>query len=155
MTPASIRAAEDRRSVTPSDSRSTACGAGIASNDTATGRQQNRRVELVVSGSSIGQAVDQGIPDQHATSVAPTSTPDQAPAQPTSPNQTTVPAGQITLKDIASKIGLEIDPVNEVMNKLIRARLVRLTETGLIIQDVTKLREFLEFLEMKEKFGDI
>ncbi len=62
---------------------------------------------------------------------------------------------EITLKDIASKIGLEIDPVNEVMNKLIRARLVRLTETGLIIQDVTKLREFLEFLEMKEKFGDI
>jgi outer membrane protein OmpA-like peptidoglycan-associated protein len=70
----------------------------IASNDTATGRQQNRRVELVVSGSSIGQAVDQGAPDQHATSVAPTSTPDQAaPAQPTSPNQTTVPAGQTTV----------------------------------------------------------
>jgi outer membrane protein OmpA-like peptidoglycan-associated protein len=70
----------------------------IASNDTATGRQQNRRVELVVSGSSIGQAVDQGDPDQHARSVAPTSTPDQAaPAQPTSPNQTSVPAGQTTV----------------------------------------------------------
>lgn len=62
---------------------------------------------------------------------------------------------EISLKEIASKIGLEIDPVNEVMNKLIRARLVKLTENGLIIQDVGKLREFLEFLEMKEKFGDI
>ncbi len=55
----------------------------IASNDTAAGRQQNRRVELVVSGSSIGQAVNQNAPDQNANSVAPTSTPNQvAPAQP-------------------------------------------------------------------------
>ncbi len=62
---------------------------------------------------------------------------------------------EITLKDIAQKIGLEIEPVNEVMNKLIRSRLVKLTESGVVIHDVNKLREFLEFLEMKEKFGDI
>ena len=62
---------------------------------------------------------------------------------------------EISLKEIAAKIGLDIDPVNEVMNKLIRARLVKLTDTGLVIQDVAKMREFLEFLEMKEKFGDI
>ena len=37
----------------------------IASNDTAAGRQQNRRVELVVSGSSIGRAADQLPPDQN------------------------------------------------------------------------------------------
>ena len=70
----------------------------IASNDTAAGRQQNRRVELVVSGSSIGQAVDQNVPNQNATSAAPASTPDQAPpAQPIAPNQTSVPAGQSTI----------------------------------------------------------
>ena len=70
----------------------------IASNDTAAGRQQNRRVELVVSGSSIGQAVNQNAPDQNANSVAPTSTPDQAaPAQPSSTNQTAVPAGQSSI----------------------------------------------------------
>ena len=70
----------------------------IASNDTAAGRQQNRRVELVVSGSSIGQAVSENAPDQNANSVAPTSTPDQAaPAQPSSTNQTAVPAGQSTI----------------------------------------------------------
>ena len=40
----------------------------IASNDTAAGRQQNRRVELVVSGSSIGQAADQNASDQNASS---------------------------------------------------------------------------------------
>jgi outer membrane protein OmpA-like peptidoglycan-associated protein len=70
----------------------------IASNETASGRQQNRRVELVVSGSSIGQAVGQSAPDQNATAVAPTSTPNQAPpAQPANSDQTPVPAGQSTV----------------------------------------------------------
>jgi outer membrane protein OmpA-like peptidoglycan-associated protein len=70
----------------------------IASNDTASGRQQNRRVELVVSGSSIGQAVDQNAPNQNATSAAPAGTPDQAsPAQSMAPTQTPVPAGQSTI----------------------------------------------------------
>jgi outer membrane protein OmpA-like peptidoglycan-associated protein len=75
----------------------------IASNDTAAGRQQNRRVELVVSGSSIGQAVDQNTPNGNATSATPTSMPEQpAPTQPgatqpMTPNQTTVPAGQSTI----------------------------------------------------------
>jgi outer membrane protein OmpA-like peptidoglycan-associated protein len=70
----------------------------IASNDTATGRQQNRRVELVVSGSSIGAAVPQNVPDQNGTSVPPPSTGDQStPAQPTVPNGTPVPAGQSTV----------------------------------------------------------
>src|SRR6202521_5136131 len=69
----------------------------IASNDTAAGRQQNRRVELVVSGSSIGQT-DQDAPNQPAASAAPTSAPDQAaPSQPPKPDQTTVPAGQSTI----------------------------------------------------------
>lgn len=61
----------------------------------------------------------------------------------------------ISVKDLAGKVGLEVEPVNEVLNKLIRAKLVRITETGLLIHDPSKLREFLEFLEMKEKFGDI
>jgi outer membrane protein OmpA-like peptidoglycan-associated protein len=69
----------------------------VASNDTASGRQQNRRVELVVSGSSIGEAAQQNAPSQNATSTAPTSTTDQtAPAQPSVPNGTPVPAGQTT-----------------------------------------------------------
>lgn len=62
---------------------------------------------------------------------------------------------EMSIKELSLKVGLEVEPVNEVLNKLIRARLVKLTETGLVIHDVNKLREFLEFLEMKEKFGDI
>jgi CRP/FNR family transcriptional regulator, cyclic AMP receptor protein len=64
-------------------------------------------------------------------------------------------AVDMSVKELAGKVGLEIEPVNEVLNKLIRSKLLKITESGLVIQDVTKLREFLEFLEMKEKFGDI
>jgi CRP/FNR family transcriptional regulator, cyclic AMP receptor protein len=64
-------------------------------------------------------------------------------------------AVEITVRELAAKIGLDLEPVNEVLNKLIRSKLVKLTESGLVIHDANKLREFLEFLEMKEKFGDI
>jgi len=70
----------------------------IASNDTASGRQQNRRVELVVSGSSIGQAAGQNAPEQNGASLSPTNTPSQtAPAQPANSNQTPMPAGQSSI----------------------------------------------------------
>jgi outer membrane protein OmpA-like peptidoglycan-associated protein len=70
----------------------------IASNDTAAGRQQNRRVELVVSGASIGQGMDQTTPDRNSMYTAPpNTTPQSVPAPPASPNQTTVPAGQTTI----------------------------------------------------------
>jgi outer membrane protein OmpA-like peptidoglycan-associated protein len=64
----------------------------IASNDTASGRQQNRRVELVVSGSSIGSAIDQNVPDQNGASIAPAGASQQPATQPDTPNQTTMPA---------------------------------------------------------------
>lgn len=50
----------------------------IASNDTPSGRQQNRRVELVVSGSSIGQLTPNNPSGQESTTT-PTSAPSQAP----------------------------------------------------------------------------
>jgi CRP/FNR family transcriptional regulator, cyclic AMP receptor protein len=61
----------------------------------------------------------------------------------------------LTVKELAGKVGLELEQVNDVLNKLIRAKLVQIVDTGLIIHNVQKLREFLEFLGMKEKFGDI
>jgi len=70
-----------------------------------------------------------------------------------------VPGG--TLVDIdperlSAKIGLEAHQIEEVLGKLLAAKLIRKHEDGgLLIHDVTRLREFLEFLEMKEKFGDI
>jgi len=61
----------------------------------------------------------------------------------------------ISARDLAAKVGLETDEVNDVINKLVKARLAKVIEGGFMISDAAKLREFLEFLEMKEKFGDI
>jgi CRP/FNR family transcriptional regulator, cyclic AMP receptor protein len=57
--------------------------------------------------------------------------------------------------NLSKKIGLNASQVQEVLGKLINAKLIRSHEGGLLIHDVSRLREFLEFLEMKEKFGDI
>ena len=63
---------------------------------------------------------------------------------------------QVQPDDLATKIGLQTSDVTEVLDKLLKARLIRFEEGGgVLIHDVNRLREFLEFLEMKEKFGDI
>jgi hypothetical protein len=57
---------------------------------------------------------------------------------------------------LSAKIGLEVAQIDEVLDKLLKAKLIRQHEGGgMLIHDVNRLREFLEFLEMKEKFGDI
>ena len=61
----------------------------------------------------------------------------------------------ITPRDLAQKMGLEVDQVNDVISKLVKAKLCKIVENGFLISDANKMREFLEFLEMKEKFGDI
>ncbi|MBI5496929.1 MAG: Crp/Fnr family transcriptional regulator [Deltaproteobacteria bacterium] len=61
----------------------------------------------------------------------------------------------MTPVDIAGKVGLEVAKVDEVLQKLVRAKLATLESGGIVVGDANKLREFLEFLEMKEKFGDI
>ena len=57
--------------------------------------------------------------------------------------------------DIASKAGMEAEKVEEVMQRLVRSKLVTADPNGFVVGDANKLREFLEFLEMKEKFGDL
>ena len=69
-----------------------------------------------------------------------------------------MPGGTLVAVDpegLAQKIGLQVAQVREVLDKLFKAKLIREHEDGLLIHDVGRLREFLEFLEMKEKFGDI
>ncbi len=69
-----------------------------------------------------------------------------------------VPGGfliNMTAADIAAKVGLDLAKVDEVIQKLVRAKLASNDPAGLVVGDANKLREFLEFLEMKEKFGDI
>jgi len=41
-----------------------------------------------------------------------------------------------------------------VLSRLTRLRMVQETPEGFVIEDVLRLSEFLEFLEMREKFGE-
>lgn len=63
------------------------------------------------------------------------------------------------VEDIASRVGLPVHEVIEVVDRLRSARLVLLAEdagiegNGFIVPEVGRLLEFLEFLNLKDRFG--
>jgi CRP/FNR family transcriptional regulator, cyclic AMP receptor protein len=57
--------------------------------------------------------------------------------------------------DVAHRTSVDDAKVAEVLARLERSRLVLKGEGGLVVPDVTKLQEFLEFLEMRERFGEV
>jgi CRP/FNR family transcriptional regulator, cyclic AMP receptor protein len=58
-----------------------------------------------------------------------------------------------SLDTLVERVGMSRPEVEEVLERLGRARLVTAVEDGFIIPQVGRLQEYLEFLEMKEKFG--
>lgn len=56
--------------------------------------------------------------------------------------------------ELAAEIGLTEEETDEVVKRLSRLKIVAATEHGYVVSDVGRLAEFLEFLEMREKFGD-
>jgi CRP-like cAMP-binding protein len=56
---------------------------------------------------------------------------------------------------LAERVGLPPEEVRQVVDRLVRARLIARTEDGasLVVFEVGKLQEFLDFLDLKEKFG--
>lgn len=56
--------------------------------------------------------------------------------------------------DLAAQVGLTPDEIADVLSRLTRLRMVQETPEGFVIEDVLRLSEFLEFLEMREKFGE-
>lgn len=57
-------------------------------------------------------------------------------------------------KNLSLKTGLDQDTINEILNKIVKAKLITVKPEGIIISDVTKLRKFLDFLTLKEQFGE-
>ena len=60
----------------------------------------------------------------------------------------------ITESELAKRVGLPFEEVHQVVDRLMRARLLtRGADSGnLIVSEMLKLQEFLDFLELKEKF---
>jgi CRP/FNR family transcriptional regulator, cyclic AMP receptor protein len=67
----------------------------------------------------------------------------------------------LTLPALAGKVALDEDQVLEVLEKLRQARLVMTADEagyegeGFVVPEVGRLVDFLEFLEMKERFGQL
>ena len=59
-----------------------------------------------------------------------------------------------TLHDMAMKTGLDEPQVQEVLDKILKAKVITVTPDSIVISEVEKLRKFLEFLTLKEQFGD-
>jgi len=59
-----------------------------------------------------------------------------------------------TLAELAEHVGLDAQEVTGVLQRLSRLRMVDQAPDGFVVTDVLRLHEFLEFLEMQEKFGD-
>jgi len=55
---------------------------------------------------------------------------------------------------LAQRVGLPENEVELVLKRLAQARLVTTVEDGFIIPKVGQLQDYLDFLDVKEKFGD-
>jgi hypothetical protein len=51
-------------------------------------------------------------------------------------------------------MGLTIEEVQEAVNKTAKARILALVPEGVVVPDTGKMQKYLDFLEMKERFGD-
>jgi len=60
----------------------------------------------------------------------------------------------VTLDYLAGQVGLAADQTQSVISRLTRLGMVEAVRGGFVVKDVLRLAEFLEFLEMREKFGD-
>src|SRR5574342_71629 len=57
--------------------------------------------------------------------------------------------------DLAARVGVKPEQVDDVLMKLLKAKIVAVHPDAIVVPDVGKLRQFLEFLQMKAQFGDL
>jgi len=61
----------------------------------------------------------------------------------------------VALSALPGILGIDTQQLDSVLEKLSKVKLATGEADGVVVPDAKKLREFLEFLEMKEKFGDL
>ncbi len=62
---------------------------------------------------------------------------------------------EIGVDDLAKYTGLAMEDVEDVAKRLMRANLIRVSAKGFVVPSIDKLEKFLEYLAMKEQFGEI
>lgn len=61
----------------------------------------------------------------------------------------------IPARELPGRLGLRQEQVDDVLARLQRAKLATVLPDGVQVPDVARLQEYLKFLEMKERFGDL
>jgi CRP/FNR family cyclic AMP-dependent transcriptional regulator len=61
----------------------------------------------------------------------------------------------IAPSELPGRCGVRAEAADEALQKLVKAKILAVQGDGLAIPDVSKLRHFLEFLQMKAQFGDM
>jgi CRP-like cAMP-binding protein len=60
----------------------------------------------------------------------------------------------VNLNELHGRMGLLLEEVQDSVNKTAKARIIAVVPEGVVVPDLSKMQKYLEFLEMKEKFGD-
>jgi CRP-like cAMP-binding protein len=60
----------------------------------------------------------------------------------------------VNIAELHARMGLQTEEVQEALQKIAKAKICALVPEGVVVPDVAKMQKYLEFLEMKEKFGD-
>ena len=60
----------------------------------------------------------------------------------------------VNAAELHGRMGLSVDDVQRALDKIGKARIISVVPEGVIVPDVGKMQKYLEFLEMKERFGD-
>lgn len=61
---------------------------------------------------------------------------------------------EFTIPELARMCGLELEKTKEIVDKMVRAKVLKVHESGqLTVSSLSSLEQFIKYLEMKEQFG--
>ena len=60
----------------------------------------------------------------------------------------------VNLNELHGRMGLLAEEVQEAVTKTAKARIIAVVPEGVVVPDLAKMQKYLDFLEMKERFGD-
>jgi hypothetical protein len=60
----------------------------------------------------------------------------------------------VNLQELHGRMGLTTEEVQEAVSKTAKARIIAVVPEGVVVPDTGKMQKYLDFLEMKERFGD-
>jgi hypothetical protein len=60
----------------------------------------------------------------------------------------------VNLAELHSSMGLTAQEVSDAVQRVAKAKILGVVPEGVVVPDLGKMQKYLEFLEMKEKFGD-